>query len=132
MGTAYRVQVFGKAGCAKCTTLNKRLDSLLAKPDWADFGKQYCDVETEVGLVQFCRAECINPNRVPALLIQKWDAEARAYLALANPEPGVDKSPCRASRLYTFLGLQTDYSDVGKGLITPKMLSAILHEARDP
>ena len=46
MSKPFRVQVFGKAGCDKCRTLNQRLDKLLATEEWSQFDKQYCDVET--------------------------------------------------------------------------------------
>ena len=36
---------------------------------------------------------------------------------------------CRKSRLYQFVGLQTDYSEAGKGVISPKMIQAVLAEA---
>ena len=130
MEKTYVVKVFGKAGCAKCKTLNKRLDTLLAKAEWSEFGKQYCDVETGDGLVDFSRAECINPNRIPAFVVSKRDSDTGEYHMLLNPRPDERDAVCGNSKLYTFLGLQTDYTDVGKGLIKPSMLEAVLEEAR--
>ena len=130
MEKPYRVLVFGKAGCDKCKMLNKRLDALLAKPEWQDFEKLYCDLETEDGLVPFCQAECVNPSRVPAIVVKRQDEQTGKYLKLRNPQPGSQDSVCKKSKLYTYLGLQTDYSGSGKGLITPDMLTHLLSEAR--
>ena len=42
MSKQYIVHVFGKEGCAKCTMLNRRLDTLLASDKYKDkFVKQY-------------------------------------------------------------------------------------------
>ena len=35
----------------------------------------------------------------------------------------------RHSKLYQFLGVQTDYSEEGKGIISPEMIKSILDEA---
>jgi len=130
MSKDFRVSVFGKAGCAKCKALNKRLDTLLASVDWQDFEKHYCDVETEDGLVAFCLAECINPSRIPALVISKRDPETGEFEMLRNSAPGKPDEACKSAKLYTFLGLQTDYGQVGKGLLPPQMLASVLQEAR--
>ena len=50
-------------------------------------------------------------------------------MELANKQPGTIDKVCKKARLYQFLGLQTDYSDLGKGLITPKMIQSVLAEA---
>lgn len=130
MDSAYQVKVFGKKGCPKCKTLNQRLDKLLAKQEWQDFGRAYSDVETEVGLVDFCKVQCVNPSRIPSMVILKRNEETGRYELIRNANPGETGGVLKNSRLYTFLGLQTDYTDVGKGLITPKMLTSILAEAR--
>lgn len=132
MSKPYRIQVFGKSGCAKCKALNGRLDRALAKPAWQDFEKSYCDVETEEGLITFCRAECINPNRIPAFMVLKREVveSEEHYRPLPNPDPDAPNSVCDGSILYLYQGLQTDYSGDGQGLITPKMLEAVLERAR--
>ena len=76
------VKVFGKPGCDKCKVLNRRLDSLFAKEEWQDFRKVYCDVETEEGLVEFCNVECINPQRIPAMVVAVEDPESGSPLLL--------------------------------------------------
>ncbi len=129
MSAQYQIRVFGKEGCDKCHTLNQRLDKLLAKEDFADFGKLYCDVETIAGLVAFSEAECINPSRIPAMLVTRWDEAADEYVPVSTPEPGAQDAVCKKAKLYQYLGLQTDYSETGKGLITPKMIQSILAEA---
>jgi hypothetical protein len=128
MDKKYRIKVFGKQGCDKCHTLNQRLDKLLAKEEYSRFGKLYCDVETIDGLVAFAEAECINPSRIPAMLVTEWNEEADEYLPVATPQPGAGDSVCKKAKLYQYLGLQTDYSEVGKGLITPRMIESVLAE----
>jgi len=128
MAEKYQIKVFGKQGCDKCHTLNQRLDKLLAKEEYAHFDKLYCDVESIDGLVAFAEAECINPARIPAMLVTKWDTETDEFLPLPTQTPGAGDALCRKAKLYQYLGLQTDYSDTGKGLITPKMIQSILTE----
>ena len=129
MAEKYQIKVFGKQSCDKCHTLNQRLDKLLAKEDYSAFGKLYCDVETIDGLVTFSEAECINPARIPAMLVTEWDAEADEYVPVGTRQPGAKDPVCNKAKLYQYLGLQTDYSGVGKGLITPKMIQSVLAEA---
>jgi len=129
MSAQYQIRVFGKEGCDKCHTLNQRLDKLLTKEGFADFGKLYCDVETIDGLVAFSEAECINPARIPAMLVTRWDEAAEEYAPIHTREPGAQDDVCKKAKLYQYLGLQTDYSGIGKGLITPKMIQSILAEA---
>ena len=125
----YVVHVFGKEGCAKCAMLNRRLDALLASPPWQGrFVKKYEDLGTEDGLVAFCLAQCLNPSRVPAMLVTRVGADGRESY-IENPNPGAADSVCRRSRLYQYVGLQTDYSAEGKGIITPEMLEAVLQDA---
>ncbi len=129
MSAQYQIRVFGKEGCDKCHTLNQRLDKLLSKEAFSVFDKLYCDVETIDGIVAFSEAECINPSRIPALLVTEWDKEADEYAPVNSRQPGAKDSICKKARLYQYLGLQTDYSSVGKGLITPAMIQSILAEA---
>ena len=130
MATSFRVRVFGKAGCAKCKTLNQRLDKLLARDEWSDFEKEYCALDTEEGMVEFCGTECINPQRVPAMLVMRREGDSGDYEPMANAAPGEDDGVCGKSRLYQFLGIQTDYSGRGKGVISPKMIESLLRVAR--
>ncbi len=129
MAAKYQIKVFGKEGCDKCHTLNQRLDKLLKKEEYAGFEKLYCDVETLDGLVAFSEAECINPSRIPAMLVSEWNEAAGEFTPVATKEPGAKDSVCKKSKLYQYLGLQTDYSDVGKGIISPKMIQSVLAEA---
>lgn len=129
--TKYQVRVFGKEGCDKCHTLNQRLDKLLTKAEYADFDKLYCDVETIDGLVAFAEAGCINPSRIPAMLVTVWNDMLGTYVPLATKEPKAFDPALKKSKLYQFLGLQTDYSDMGKGIISPKMIKTILDEVKE-
>jgi len=128
MAKKYQIRVFGKPGCDKCHTLNQRLDKLLAKEDWAEFDKLYCDVETVAGLVAFAEAECINPQRIPAMMVTQWSESTGEYEPLETVEPGAKDDVCKKAKLYQYVGLQTDYTDSGKGLITPKMIQSVLSE----
>ncbi len=127
MSAKYQIKVFGKQGCDKCHTLNQRLDKLLAKEDYSAFAKLYCDVETIDGIVAFSEAECINPSRIPAMLVTEWDEAANEFTPISTKQPGAKDSVCKKAKLYQYLGLQTDYS--GTGVITPKMIQSILAEA---
>ena len=130
MDKKYQIRVFGKEGCDKCHTLNQRLDKLLVKNEYADFDKLYCDVETIPGLVAFSEAECINPSRIPAMLVTKWNVDADEYLPINIPSPGTKDPLCKKSKLYQYLGLQTDYTPDGKGILSPKMIKSILAEVQ--
>jgi len=129
MEKPFRIMVFGKTSCDKCKALNRRLDRLMTEPRWQDFEKVYCDVETEDGLIAFCRAQCANPNRIPALLVARRGDDGR-YQPLPVARPAATDAQCGSSHLYQFVGLQTDYSETGSGLITPQMLEAVLGEAQ--
>lgn len=126
----YKIKVFGKEGCAKCKTLNQRLDKLLEEQEWADFEKEYCDVETVDGLVAFATAECINPQRIPAMLVTRLQEETGNYVPVPSRDPQPHCTVCGKSKLYQYVGLQTDYSDEGKGTISPKMIATVLNEVR--
>ncbi len=128
MAAKYQIRVFGKKSCDKCHTLNQRLDKLLEKGGYEQFEKLYCDVETIDGLVAFAEAECVNPSRIPALLVTAWNDQDEDYVPVPVKEPGAADPVCKKARLYQYLGLQTDYSDTGKGVISPKMIQAILGE----
>jgi hypothetical protein len=130
MAKAYRILVFGKAGCDKCKTLNKRLDDLLEREEWSDFEKQSCDVETVDGMVAFCKTECVNPQRIPAFVVMRRTAETDEFIPVERPVPGATDSVCGSSSLYQLIGLQTDYSSGGRGVLSPKMIQSALTEAR--
>ncbi|MCX7591228.1 MAG: hypothetical protein N2255_06320 [Kiritimatiellae bacterium] len=127
MPKPFRIRLFGKPGCDKCSVLNERLDRLLADPRWDDFEKEYCNVETEDGLVALCEAECIDPRRIPALLILRKNEGTGEYEPLPNRDARYTQT--NRSRLYCYLGLQTDYSETGRGVITPAMIADVLTEA---
>lgn len=131
MAKKYKVVVFGKQDCDKCKTLNKRLDDLLAKDEWAEFDKHYVDVLTPDGLVAFSNAECVNPQRIPAFMVMRPDEASGRDMPVPNPKLGSDCEVCGGTRLYQHLGLQTDYSEEGRGVITPRMIEAVLADARE-
>ena len=130
MSKTYQIHVFGKPGCDKCHTLNGRLDDLLQEAEWADFEQLYHDLETENGLVEFCEAECLNPQRVPGFYVSTAHPATGELEPLPNPQPGSADAPGGSSALYTWVGLQTDYSSVGRGVITPRMIEAVLRQAK--
>jgi hypothetical protein len=130
MSSKYRVQVFGKLGCNKCKALNRRVEKLLSSAEWADFDNVYTKLDTIDGLVEFCSAECINPSRIPAVMILKEDPESKEFRRIPESHPENWDKVFGKSRLYSYLGLQTDYSLSGRGVLTPKMLKALMEEAR--
>ncbi len=129
MSTKFRVHVFGKKGCDKCTVLNQRLDKLLEGDEWSAFEKHYNDVETETGLVAFAEAECINPQRIPAMMVMRHSEETGEFEPMPNRDPENPDPIFKKSKLYQFLGVQTDYTDTGRGVISPKMVKKCLQEA---
>lgn len=130
MAKQYRITVFGKSGCDKCKVLNQRIDTLLEKDEWGEFEKNYISLDTEEGLVAFCRTECVNPQRIPAFVIEKLDESTNEYRLLENSDPDRGIQNAANARLYQYVGLQTDYSDQGRGVISPKMIAETLKEAR--
>jgi hypothetical protein len=125
----FRIDLFGKSGCAKCKVLGQRLDKLLVKEEWRDFEKKYYDVETEEGIITFCESECVNPQRIPAIILRQKNYKTGEYEPVANRVPGEPDEVCGNSRLYQYLGLQTDYTEQGKGIISPKMITKVMSEA---
>jgi hypothetical protein len=128
MSKPYRILVFGKTDCDKCKVLIRRLDTVLEDAQWADFERVYRDVETPDGMVDFCKTGCVNPQRIPAMVVQRHDPATDHYTyvpAGAEPDLATEKS-----RLYPCLGLQTDYSDSGRGVISPRMITEVLEAAR--
>ena len=126
-----KIIIFGKPGCDKCAVLEKRVDSLLTQKKWRDFSKVKFDLESEDGLVEFCSLECLNPQRVPAFVITGRHPENGEFIPLPNRRQSADQSDiCGDSRLHSWLGLQTDYSEKGGGVISKKMITAVLEEAR--
>lgn len=121
----YQIHVFGKAGCDKCRTLNARIDDYLTSEDGRDFERVYHDVDTEDGLVQFCKMECLNPQRIPAFYVAKRD-DSGGFMPLPHPAPGGTLPQTGDSLLYSWVGLQTDYSAKGKGVLSPKMIQSVL------
>ena len=126
----FRVLVFGKPGCDKCHLLNQRLDKLLDAEEFGDFEKKYFDLETEEGLVRFAESECINPQQVPAMLITRRDPSSGRYLPVPDPRSGDPDRAGGSARLHHLLGLRTDYSGAARGVISPRVIEAVLHEAQ--
>ena len=132
-GYEYQIRVFGKAGCDKCALLEKRLDTLLVKEEWQAFQKVKFDLGTEDGLVEFASLECLNPQRVPGFVVARKNKKNGEFEVLPNPEKSNEsekKDVCANSRLYSWLGLQTDYTPQGRGVLSPKMITAVLEEAK--
>ncbi len=129
MEKKYKVRLFGKKDCDKCAVLNSRLDKVLDQDQWQDFEKEYIDLETEEGLVGLCDAECINPQQIPALVVTQVDNESGCYKPVQRKKPGEPDDICKNSHLYQYVGLQTDYSSGGKGVISPQMITQVMSEA---
>jgi hypothetical protein len=129
MEKIFQVHVFGKAGCEKCAILNKRLDQLLVQDEWQVFDKVYHDVETVEGLVAFSQTECMNPASIPGFVIAYKESTTDKFNYLPRLMP-VDAGRTEArSLLYAYHGVQTDYSEIGKGVIAPSLVKKMLEQA---
>lgn len=117
------VHVFGKQGCTKCDALKKRLARIMEDEAYANFSMEYHDVSTESGIVEFCKAGCLNPNRIPAMLV----ADEDGYITSDRIREDV-WTAYGDNVTYQFVGLQTDY-DKGHGVITPAAIEQVLSEA---
>ncbi len=126
MDKKFQIHVFGKAGCDKCAVLNKRLDQMLQEEEWQAFEKVYHDVETVEGLIAFSRTECMNPSKIPGFAISRKElkTECSGFLPRLFSEDVGEKS-----LLYSIHGLQTDYSETGKGVIPPSLIKKVLSRA---
>jgi hypothetical protein len=114
--------VFGKGhGCSKCTVLKSRLSRILEAEKYGDVTMKFEDVLTEPGMVEFLKAEVLNPNRIPALLMR--DAETGEWLDAQGC--GNVHDPKSTGHI---LGIQTDYN-TGGGLISPQMIEEVLDRA---
>jgi len=129
MQKPYRIQIFGKPDCPMCELLHANVDRLLADESWADVDQESIDLGTIPGLVEFADAECLNPQRVPALRVLRRDARG-VYQAIPLQRPVLDDPVCGKSRLYGVLGLQADYTHAG-GRISPEMIAHVVDEARE-
>jgi hypothetical protein len=64
------------------------------------------------------------------MLVMRRQEETGHYVPVQTCEPKPRCEICGKSKLYQYVGLQTDYSDEGKGIISPKMITAVLEEVR--
>lgn len=126
MTKQYRIKVYGKKGCDKCSVLKSRLAKLLESDKWQDFEMIDFDILTEDGLVSFVKEEVLNPQRIPSFLVQKR-SENGEYENIINPEWRNNTS---VAEPFKFLGIETDYSSKGNGVITPKQIDAVLECAK--
>ena len=78
-------------------------------------------METEEGLVSFVRKESLNPQRIPSFIVSKFSVNSKSY------EPLLDNDADNESQ---YVGIQTDYSEKGKGVITPQMIMSTLDKAK--
>ena len=129
MSTQFQIQVFGKPGCDKCTVLNSRIDKVMKKDKWKDFEKVYMDVETEDGIVAFAKAECINPQRIPAFVVSRYNVSTNTYDPIPYHCHEEQDVATRRTRLFSYLGCQTDYSSDNNGIINPKLINKVMEEA---
>ena len=93
-----------------------------------DFDKEYFDLDTVDGLVAFCQAECLNPHKIPALVVTRHDHATNAYVPLSAS--GATEAAVDGTRLGPVLGLQPDYAGPSRGTLTPAMITAVFQEAR--
>ena len=63
------------------------------------------------------------------MLVTKRQEGTDTYAPVSTRNPQPQDEICGKSKLYQYVGLQTDYTPAGKGLISPKMITAVLEEA---
>ena len=98
----------------------------MSRSEYSDVKMEYHDVLTEDGVVEFCKAGCLNPNRIPALLMAKDGEYIRNPLSFDSNNKDVYKASCT----YSWIGIQTDYVS-GGGLITPAMIKETVDKAKE-
>ena len=126
------IHVFGKEGCTKCAAMKRRVLKLMEKPEFAKCRMEYHDVLTEDGLVAFCKAMCLNPNRIPALLVSDDDGRyvVRRGTWLDTPDAmRPERYKFATGATYPLLGVQTDY-DEGGGLVRPETIERLMSEGQ--
>lgn len=106
--------------------LNERVDKLLEQKDWQEFDKSYIDIETIDGFVSFVKTEALNPQRIPSFIIEKKQGSGE-WAPLINPE---SVSSTKISVPWRYIGVETDYSENGRGIITPPMITGALMQAK--
>ena len=126
MEKTYRITLFGKKGCDKCKVLNERIDGLLKTDSWQSFEKAYVDIASVDGLVSFVKTECLNPQRIPAFIVEKKGTDG-GYKPIINPKSQTTEALLKPWR---YVGVETDYSEKGRGVITPQMITSALEQAK--
>ena len=120
--------VYGKHGCKKCELLKSRLQKLLEKDEYKDISMNYSDVLTLDGIVAFCKVKCLNPNRIPALVMETEQDGVIKPVPSAHRK-SLESQVFGAGVVYSYIGVQTDY-DNGGGVISPAMIESVLTEAK--
>jgi len=126
MDKKYRIELFGKKNCEKCSALKKRIRSMLEKTGAyrKEIAYHYHDLGTLDGLVAFAKAETVNGQRIPALQITKYDPEKKEYRKIPDPR----RETVINHRLFVpvYLQLETDYSDPARAVIRPNQIREML------
>lgn len=125
MTKQYRIKVYGKKGCNKCSILKSRLSKLLDEEKWQNFEMIDFDIMSEDGLVAFVKEEVLNPQRIPSFILQKRN-ENGEYENIINP---LLKTNTSEAEPFRFLGIETDYSSKGNGIIRPKDIDEVMNTA---
>jgi len=121
----FKINIYGKEGCQKCTALKSRIESMLKKNQkFNDFEMAYYDVKTIEGLIAYANAETVNGQRIPSLQILEMDSESNQYVKIRDPR----KEERKEGKLFvpTYLQLETDYSDPKKAVIKPKEIENLM------
>ena len=125
----YKLSVFGKRNHAETDELLHNITEMLASNAISDAYLAFEDVQTVTGVVNFSELSCLNPQRVPAMVISRYNPETDAYEAIGNPTPEGEDVVCKKSRLYQIMGLQTDYSVEARGIISQEMIAHVITES---
>lgn len=116
------ITVFGKTGCRKCEMLIKRLEGILKKREDKKWKLEYKNLTNEDDLVEFCKLEVLNPQRIPAIVMYGSDNKPLRYSGAYSESKDGDVF------LPVYLGASTDY-DTGRGVLTEDTLFQLMEVA---
>lgn len=109
----FQIHVFGKPGCSHCAALKKNLAEVIEEFPQEPIELVYEDLSTEDALFNLCKAQVINPARIPAVMCYTKDDTGLHQLENQDgyEKTGMISIPGGATCGY--MGIQTDYSTGG-------------------
>jgi len=128
MPKQYQIEIFGKKGCQKCTSLKKRVQRILDKEtQFRDFAMAYHDLTTVDGLYACARAETVSGQRIPAVQVTRYNPRRKKYEKISDPRPETRRNGKLCVPVY--LQLETDYSSAKNAVIKPVEVKELMSMA---